>query len=689
MNYNHSNLKLKKKVQSKRIKDFLYLQYYNSVVKNKQKRHSSYQKMYSIKSENSNSENENMQKKSKSKKSHIYSTEKVLQKTFQKKTIDTSSFHFPKITHPKLPFSKRSTLDPEEKKQKILKLKPSILFHDFYTIQWLRKKYGNSNIKKSIYSLLPNNGKPVIPDDESEKEKRHRLTMEFLENSKKTEENLKTFANINPKYLFDETTFEKILKLKEIFLEFDEDDSRKMEIDEMVKMFNDNHIYANIDELVQLFFKDKKYKKEEIMNLYLDFYQFMIFALTKDQDFRNFMRGIKKKSNDNKNKNQNKGYLPMSFNLVLDYFIAKGKERSSIEKIQNAINEIDKIIETNQMKQKDVIYRGNDFNIFAESSKNKKSPMISPPFQPGKKLQSNNNVNRRHSFFAFMPKQNLNDDCEKEIENYEEQFKKINFCELIEEFAKLFKGATNSANEFSKTKIKKTQSQSVDNKRSSELLPSSILLNDGGHIITDQGIENSNFYVNTLPHEISIKELLKKQIDKNKIKKMNYMNYDKFRSVQLALDTTKQQLNLFKRNKSLNRKIKTMSNSNKCINSIFINMYQNKNNSISNKNIKDINKDINKNKKEKTISLLLNKPKINNRNDSKKNINKTQFEEYSFRKNNINEKLKNKNLKTNVINNAGILNTMNNGCRNDNKSNLNIKNNRKQKNDYVPIELMK
>ena len=70
-------------------------------------------------------------------------------------------------------------------------------------------------------------------------------------------------------------------------------------------------------------------------------------------------------------------------------------------------------------------------------------------------------------------------------------------------------------------------------------------------------------------------------------------------------------------------------------------MYQNKNNSISNNNIKDINKDINKNKKEKTISLLLNKPKINNRNDYKQNINKTQFGEFSFRKNNINEKLKN------------------------------------------------
>ena len=82
-------------------------------------------------------------------------------------------------------------------------------------------------------------------------------------------------VNINPKYFFNDKTFEKVLKLKEIFLEFDEDGSRKMEINEMEEMFNTNHICATINELVTLFFKDKVIKQDEIMSLFLDFYQFM------------------------------------------------------------------------------------------------------------------------------------------------------------------------------------------------------------------------------------------------------------------------------------------------------------------------------------------------------------------------------------------------------------------------------
>ena len=204
-------------------------------------------------------------------------------------------FVWPKITHPKLPFSERNTISPEEKKRRIMEKKPSHLYHDFYTIKWLRQKYSDSLIEKSVFSMLPDNGKSVIPDDESEEDKKHRLLMEYLENLYKREPEHEKFVNIHPKYFFDKSTFEKILKFKAIFLEFDEDQSRKMELDEMVEMFNQNHIKATTKELVNLFFKGKKFREEDIMKLYLDFYQFMNFALTKDQDFREFMREIKLK----------------------------------------------------------------------------------------------------------------------------------------------------------------------------------------------------------------------------------------------------------------------------------------------------------------------------------------------------------------------------------------------------------
>ena len=71
----------------------------------------------------------------------------------------------------------------------------------------------------------------------------------------------------------------------------------------MVIMFNSNNINVTKEELKAIFFKKDKNLSNE--NLYLDFYQFMEFALNKvcDQDFRIFMRKLKMKKNDIISKN--------------------------------------------------------------------------------------------------------------------------------------------------------------------------------------------------------------------------------------------------------------------------------------------------------------------------------------------------------------------------------------------------
>ena len=94
------------------------------------------------------------------------------------------------------------------------------------------------------------------------------------------------------------------------------------------------------------------------MKLYLNFHQFINFALTKDQEFRDFMRNIKEKADkesgekikktktissqikrstisesnedndndENKNNKEEKGhYFPMNFKSLLDYFIDRGR----------------------------------------------------------------------------------------------------------------------------------------------------------------------------------------------------------------------------------------------------------------------------------------------------------------------------------------------------------------------------
>ena len=49
----------------------------------------------------------------------------------------------------------------------------------------------------------------------------------------------------------------------------------------MLEMFKSNKISANINDL------GKKFKEKEVLKLYLNFHHFIIFALPKDQDFRN------------------------------------------------------------------------------------------------------------------------------------------------------------------------------------------------------------------------------------------------------------------------------------------------------------------------------------------------------------------------------------------------------------------
>jgi len=65
-------------------------------------------------------------------------------------------------------------------------------------------------------------------------------------------------------------------------------------------MFNQNQISCTEKEILDLFFSEKKIPIGEIPGL--DFFNFMSFALSKkaDQDFRNFMRSVKEKTQEEK-----------------------------------------------------------------------------------------------------------------------------------------------------------------------------------------------------------------------------------------------------------------------------------------------------------------------------------------------------------------------------------------------------
>ena len=622
---------MKSKCQSKEINKSKDNNKRKSLKKTKS---SYYQKIYAI---NSDTEEENKEqnkallklKKLKEQKDKMNSLIKVFQGP-QKNSKNGPVW--PKVTHPKLPFTNIRSEDPEIKKKRVELLKPSKLYHDFHTIQWLRKKYSDSVIEKSVFSILPDNGKAKIPINESESKKRKRKMMEYLQ-SFKGPIGKEKYVKINPKYLYNETTYDKIKKLKEIFLEFDGSGYRRMEMNELVSLFNQNNIRADIKDIANLFFKDKKIKKEDYMKLYLNFYQFLTFALTKEQDFRQFMRNIKEKEEKNnweesKNKDIDKDtYLPMNLNLVLDYFINKGKERSSIEKIEKAINEMDNIIKENnimknRISQKEILYN----DIFNENSKSKSlnkqkvknvKPLENSKFNDNRR-ESNRDLNKIVGHYCsssdVTETKNASRTNIKQIkksDNFEEKFEKIDFKQLIQEFSNLFnynglnRMEKNDNYKSTKNTLKKnTFKNRINNfskarRRSQEIksLSSMNILSPTNNNIYKNVIFTNNQNNKKISDTPEIYELaddedeimgdaLKQQMNENTILKMNIKNYEKLHDIKLAVNATKNQINQI--NNNLNENKLFLSNLKKSRSSQVIFKDNNKNSLKNNNKYKKI-----------------------------------------------------------------------------------------------------
>ena len=436
-----------------------------------------------------------------------------------------------KLKKPKLPFSQRLTIPKDIRLKKIESLKPSLLYHDNHVINWMRNKYSQSVIEKSLYSILPKQLKMERNKNETESEKRQRKMVEFLEVSKEPKGREK-YVKIHPKYFYDGTTFEKIKQLKDIFLKFDKNGNNKMGIDELVTMFNENNIKANEEDLVKLFFKNKKIKKKEYFKLYLTFYQFLNFALHKDNEFRQFMRKLKLKCKEEMKKNNNLEYeslyFPMNLNLLFDYFISRTKEISSMKKIKSAIDSINKVV-TNLEKT----------NINDDSFQNLNI----------EKIEKNKILNNH----------NMNLDLDEELDLLEN----IDFAELFDEFKNLF--TVKKLEDFEKA-MKTYKGKKIKNELKTIIKDSNYINNKkakefSSDLMDIKNIKNSllfNYEANKdntpFLYELSknkddqVINDIKRSMNRSLIIQMNIDNYKKYHNLQLALEATKESINKMKTN---------------------------------------------------------------------------------------------------------------------------------------------
>ncbi len=217
---------------------------------------------------------------------------------------------------------------------KMLKsIPPSHSIQDINTIKWLKRTHNKDVIRACVNKMLD--------DDEEEKVKRKKS---FSFDNKCSKDNIQDniIYKMNPKYFWTKEKFKRILKLKELFKEFDIDDNQQMEMNEIESMFKTNNIDASSSELTKLFGNGVEKKKNK--NIIFDFYQFCNFSIEHDLEFAKFLRGLKLKETNKNDSN----YYPRSFNSLLDYFISKGEERKSVNKINSIIKNMDVVRENNQ-----------------------------------------------------------------------------------------------------------------------------------------------------------------------------------------------------------------------------------------------------------------------------------------------------------------------------------------------------
>ena len=539
------------------------------------------------------------------------------------------------------------TIPKDIRLKKIESLKPSLLYHDNHVINWIRNKYSQSVIEKSLYSILPKQAKMERNRNETELEKRKRKMVEFLEGSKEPTGREK-YVKIHPKYFYDESTFEKIKQLKDIFLEFDKNGNNKMGIDELVTMFNENNIKANEEDLVKLFFKNKKIKKKEYFKLYLTFYQFLNFALHNDEEFRKFMRKLKIKCKEEIKKNNNLEYeslyFPMNLNLLFDYFISRTKEISSMKKIKGAIDSINKVV-TNIEK----------INFNEDSFKNLNIEKI----EKTKKL-NNHNLNL-----------DLNEDLDL-LEN-------IDFSALFDEFKNLF--TVNKLEDFEK-EMKSNKRKKIKNEL--KTITKDFIINKkkkkfSSDFMDIKNIKNNllfNYEANKdnkdnipLIYELSKNKDdqflndIKRCMNRSSIIQMNMDNFKKYHNLQIALEATKESINKMKTNDVSN----SNDNNKKNINKSTIPL-------IEKKYTLDLN--------DKLKNCFFFKYKNISKSNSTKLFNKNEL--INFKKNSFFSKLYNNSI-DNYLNKFSININMSSNLIDINKTGYYST----RKLDYVPIDLIK
>ena len=112
-------------------------------------------------------------------------------------------------------------------------------------------------------------------------------------NSNKQKYTFSPEHKFNPKLFFPKTHLDKIYKIRDLFLSFDADQSRTLDMDELYEMFNINDIPISYTQLSNMFNNKKTLTFLDLVNF--------ILKDSENDNFRKVMREMKRKIIENEN----------------------------------------------------------------------------------------------------------------------------------------------------------------------------------------------------------------------------------------------------------------------------------------------------------------------------------------------------------------------------------------------------
>lgn len=213
------------------------------------------------------------------------------------------------------------------------------------TIKWMRKRSPPKTIAKSLNKYF-------------EKSLENKNNKSKEENNKRTKgtrvRSLDVDHEINHNYLFSQTEIQNITQLKDLFLEFDRDKSKTLELKEIQNMFKVNKIPLDPSSLIKLLSNKneltdlKNLKKMNFNKVFLNFDEIVSCAISEEMEekYRTIMRDFKRSRNirsDSKatNHGPSESFIPMDFRLLLEYFNDKAKIRDNLRNVKVAMDKME------------------------------------------------------------------------------------------------------------------------------------------------------------------------------------------------------------------------------------------------------------------------------------------------------------------------------------------------------------